>query len=288
MSGRANSIDLAKACFDDRPDLLDRVRLECADVTRMALPTADRVVAADIVEHLSPQELDRLYEHLAGCLKIDGCLLIHSAPSRWFYQYGYTARRRAAKALGVYLSPQPRSRYEQLMHINEQTPRTLRRQLERFFPHVLVWMVCSGRGVFDSIQRRYTIADCKQAQDLFALACLQPIDIQALMDMLQPAPLPDVQASRIDIQAQNPGTVTTGPCEELEVQVCLRNGSERSLTKGYVISSPVSSPGRLNLTTRLLRLRVRVPVLSVICSRTTSSSPNGRLWRLTFGVRRKV
>ena len=44
-----------------------------------------------------------------------------------------------ATKLGAFLPIEPRSRYEKLMHINEQNPRLLLHQLKKHFKHVLLW-----------------------------------------------------------------------------------------------------------------------------------------------------
>jgi cyclopropane fatty-acyl-phospholipid synthase-like methyltransferase len=95
------------------------------------------VVAGDLVEHMTPAELDRLYAKVAKHLEPTGLFIVHTFPNKWFYQYDYPRRRRLAARLGAYLPPQPRTRYEKLMHINEQSPRFLKQQLGACFEHVL-------------------------------------------------------------------------------------------------------------------------------------------------------
>ena len=47
--------------------------------------------------------------------------------------------------LGIYIPANPRSYFEDLMHINEQTPESLERTLRIYFPYVEVWTASNER-----------------------------------------------------------------------------------------------------------------------------------------------
>ena len=130
------SIALAKGCFkDENAELCERVEFICADATRLELGHKyDVVIAGDIIEHLVSTELSRLYGTVERHLKQDGIFLIHTYPNVWFYRRHWPRLRAAASELGAFLPAEPRSRYELLMHINEQSPALLQRSLKKFFP----------------------------------------------------------------------------------------------------------------------------------------------------------
>jgi SAM-dependent methyltransferase len=126
----ADAVELARRALADTPQLQSRVQFVVGDVNTVPIDGPfDLAVASDLVEHLTPAELDALYARVADLLAPAGVLVIHTFPNRWFYEREYPRRRAQAQALGAYLPPEPRSRYERLMHINEQSPDDLRQQL---------------------------------------------------------------------------------------------------------------------------------------------------------------
>ena len=178
-----DAIALAESARSAADDPALRVEFICDDLIRAPLEGSyDAVVAADVVEHLAPAELDKLYERIAAHLSTDGLFVIHTFPNSWYYRYEHARKLRIARSVGAYLPLNPRSRYEQLMHINEQSPRVLRRQLRQHFPHVLVWF--SEHGVadpFENLRRRFLIREMAQSGDLFAIAGKRPIQSCALL-----------------------------------------------------------------------------------------------------------
>lgn len=140
----------------------------------------DLAVAADIVEHLAPDELDKMYEIVSKKLKPTlGSLVVHTAPNKWNYQYQHPREQKAAIAAGFWLPRIRRSWYERLMHINEQNPRHLRKQLSRFFPYIHLWL-SDDQIMGGSLVRPYTIKDCRQAKSIFAIASHRPIDVESI------------------------------------------------------------------------------------------------------------
>ncbi|MFM2431857.1 MAG: hypothetical protein RLZZ511_3070 [Cyanobacteriota bacterium] len=191
----AAAIAIAQQCFADEPHLRSRVELHCADVNQIDLPNQhyDLVIATDLIEHLAPEELTQLYQRIRQWLKPDGLFLVHTFPNLWYYQYHYARKRRQAKALGAYLPQQPRSRDEQLMHINEQSPRVLKRQLSTVFDQVQLWF--SGEGynaIGGSLTQRFNHHQLAAAPSLYAVATAQPQPNalpNALQALLNPPPL---------------------------------------------------------------------------------------------------
>lgn len=165
------------------------------------------VVASEVIEYLPAEKVEALYRRIAEHLAPDGLLIVHSFPNVWFYRYGYPRRRRAAQKLGAYLPLEPRTRYQERMHINEQSPRTLRRQLRRHFQSVLVW------GSADNL---------RDASELFAVACRFPLDAAGLRARLEMHPLPSPVAIELGI-ASAPAEVLAG--EAFRIRVRLANRS---------------------------------------------------------------
>jgi cyclopropane fatty-acyl-phospholipid synthase-like methyltransferase len=131
----AASIEIAKGCLKNADSSIsNRVSFHLGSATELQYNrTFDLVVAADIIEHLSTGELDRLYQTITKALTQDGVLIIHTAPNAWFYKKGYNRRKKLVEKMGGYMPAEPRTRYELLLHINEQSPAKLKRQLAKFF-----------------------------------------------------------------------------------------------------------------------------------------------------------
>ena len=76
------------------------------------------------------------------------------------------------------------------MHINEQSPRVLRKQLRAHFEHVDLWFSDHSCGnPADNLQRRYSIAEMRAAGDLFAVASNSPVSRSALRRVLLMEPI---------------------------------------------------------------------------------------------------
>lgn len=203
----ADAIAIARDSIAAAPRALrERIELRCEDASTTQLRTpADVAIAGDLVEHMAPDELDRLYAQVASQLAPTGRFLVHTFPNKWFYDYHYVARRRAAAALGTYLPPDPRSRYERLMHINEQSPRVLRRQLARHFKHVLLWFSAPEDPV-GSLGRRCRPRELAGYRDIFAFASQQPIDPAEIVALFRPHIWTPQEIGQLDLQLVTPPT----------------------------------------------------------------------------------
>ncbi len=227
----ADAIRLAEQCFEGAPELRKRVELVCGDAITAPWPEQIQVATAgDLVEHLTPEELDRLYARLSASLAPEGVFIVHTFPNLWFYQYGYPKRRKAAMAGGKYLTPEPRSLYEQLMHINEQSPRVLRDQLKRRFGHVLVWFG-TPEDPMGSLTEIKPQSYFHAVRDLFAVASNSAIDIEAVKAALatcymMPIAVPRSGEVSIDI-LKAPATVQPG--HRFKVGVTVSNRTNHRL-----------------------------------------------------------
>lgn len=175
-----SAIRLAKAAAQDAAAVAARtlrINFHCGDVGHLDLSGSyDVVVASDLIEHLTPEELDRLYSRISSRLSPHGLFIVHTFPNAWYYKYGHAWRLRQARELDAYLPLEPRSRYEQRMLINEQSPGVLRRQLEAYFPHVLLWFAAHDlTRPFENLKRPFSKNEMRAAGDLFAVASPTPV-----------------------------------------------------------------------------------------------------------------
>jgi len=91
----------------------------------------DRVLMLDIVEHLHPWELSIALQQAHRVLKPTGKLIVHTAPNRWYYRFGYPLFRLFQYLRGIRLPQDPRDRFRchHHVHVNEQSLVSLWRNL---------------------------------------------------------------------------------------------------------------------------------------------------------------
>jgi len=227
-----DAIALAKSAAA-RSGIGAKIRYLCDDLVNAPLDGEyDAVVAADVIEHLSPAELDRLYERIAAHLSPQGLFVIHTYPNSWYYRYEHARKRRVARSVGAYLPLNPRSRYEQLMHINEQSPRVLRRQLRQYFPHVLLWFCDHGVArPFENLTRHFSIREMAQAGDLFACASARPLEAAVIAREFRMDPALSIHAGDLRIEVLRV-PVASAAGSTFHVDVRVENRSRASL-KSY-------------------------------------------------------
>jgi ubiquinone/menaquinone biosynthesis C-methylase UbiE len=102
----------------------------------------DHALMLDVVEHLYPWELHEALREAHRVLCTGGRLIVHTAPNLWYYRVGYPAFRMTERLRGRRLpvDPKQRFRYHSLVHVNEQSPRSLRQALVRAGFRVEVWV----------------------------------------------------------------------------------------------------------------------------------------------------
>jgi 2-polyprenyl-3-methyl-5-hydroxy-6-metoxy-1,4-benzoquinol methylase len=186
----------------------------------------DLAVASDIVEHLSPEEDDALYALVSEKLKpTNGTLVVHTAPNLWMYRYEHSRQQKAAIQAGFWLPKVRRTWYERLMHVNEQSPRVLKRQLSAHFPHVLLWFT-DEQGMGGSLLRHFNIADMRRAHSLFAVASHTPIDREKLVNSMRMMPLDEEQANAVSLRIQTcPNQVQASRLFAVEIELINKSSS---------------------------------------------------------------
>lgn len=112
-------------------DVTGRAHVLLADARRLPLPDAsvDMVTMLDVIEHLTPPELDASLREVHRVLRPGGMLVGHTFPTRTVYDVTYRALRLAHPRWRRSWPADPRVEYEHLMHVNEQTVRGLRRSV---------------------------------------------------------------------------------------------------------------------------------------------------------------
>ncbi|HET9051053.1 MAG TPA: methyltransferase domain-containing protein [Candidatus Dormibacteraeota bacterium] len=136
-AARAIGVDYAPAALRLAARTLDAhgVRDRClalrADARRLPLPggCADLVLMLDIVEHLTPAELDATLSEAVRILRPGGRVFVHTLPSRTLYEVTYRLQRSLPWNRGW--PADPRNDDERRMHVNEQTVGSLRASLRR-------------------------------------------------------------------------------------------------------------------------------------------------------------
>jgi SAM-dependent methyltransferase len=195
----ANAIELATEAVRAAGGSSLGVDFRCSDVNSVSLAGFyDVAVASDLIEHLTTGEVDKLYRKVAEHLKADGLFVIHTCPNLWYYKYEYARKLRRVRSIGAYLPKEPRTRYELLMHINEQSPRSLRRQLNSCFEHVLLWFSCPHEPV-ENLTRRFSRSEMRAAPDLFAVASHSPISGDRIVAAFRMEALPVFQPNDIEV-----------------------------------------------------------------------------------------
>jgi SAM-dependent methyltransferase len=116
-----------------------RVLLADARSLPVADDSADAATMLDVVEHLTPAELDDAFREAARILKPGRRLYIHTFPNRTVYNVTYRIQRLARPSRRRTWPADPRMDYERAMHVNEQTVPSLRRALAPHFRDVRVW-----------------------------------------------------------------------------------------------------------------------------------------------------
>lgn len=189
-----DAIKIARKTFDGKRDNLRYIQ---ADIFEMEeLDTYDKVVMADVVEHIEQNILEKIFEKIAGSLSLKGVFVVHTAPNKDYYDHHYPNMRRLASELGCYLPKNPRSYYEQLVHINEQSPETLRKALEKYFQYVWVWT-----GSIMEIDVDKTVEECCQDNQIFAFACNKKEILEKTIDEISLRP--DYAQCSVEINADD-------------------------------------------------------------------------------------
>jgi SAM-dependent methyltransferase len=225
-----DAIALAQSVFATAPEeIKQRVTFCCASVVTATFVANhyDLAIASDLIEHLAPDEVEQLYANVQQWLKPTGRFVLHTFPNLWHYRYDYARRRRTAAKLGAWLPLDPRTAYERLMHINEQSPAVMKRQLKRVFSSVSLWFGDVGQPG-GSLVRAYSRRELAAAPSLYAIASASSIDLKQLQTRLWMKPV-RFWWRKLKLDLLETPTIAA-PDATFEIQVQLTNHSRHTLS----------------------------------------------------------
>jgi len=140
------AMDFSTDCLELTSQTLDlaspaeRARVQLVRADAAALPVNDssvhRIFFLDVAEHLQPWQLRQALEEIRRVLRPDGYAVIHTLPNRWALDIGYQLVRRLFPSLPA----EPRSAYEQQVHVNELDLFRLSGALDGAGLHHRVWL----------------------------------------------------------------------------------------------------------------------------------------------------
>lgn len=223
------SLDLANELLERSPELEDHLSFEKGNAVSFAPKEfQDVVVAANLIEHLNPDEVELCYAKVASYLAPGGIFILHTFPNSWFYDYDYPRRRRAAAAAGAYLPAEPRTRFEKLMHVNEQNPRVMLAQLRRHFPYVTLWLG-SPQDPSGSLTERKSPRQLGAYPNVFALASNALLPKKLLTELVATRPIPtQALEGRILLSLESPPLVSF--CrKQFDLTIRIKNNSDHTL-----------------------------------------------------------
>lgn len=198
----------------------EHLRYVCGDIFKFEeMQKFDKIVMADVVEHIDQNILEKIFDKIARSMNGDGILVAHTAPNKDYYTHTWPIMRENAARLGFYLPPNPRSYYEQLMHINEQSPEKLKQALEKYFPYVHVWT-----GDLTEINSKKSKEETYNDNQIFAYACKTKETLCKVIEEIEQKP--DYNRCQVEITAKD----LTWDKNEMEIPVVIINKGTEHLT----------------------------------------------------------
>lgn len=211
------AIEIARKTYGEDNEYL---RYVCGDIFEYEeMQRFDKIVMADVVEHIDQEILEKIFEKISRSMSGDGVLVAHTAPNNDYYTHTWPLMRENAAKLGFYLPKNPRSYYEQMMHINEQSPERLKEALEKYFPYVHVWT-----GSITEINSEKSKEETYRDNQIFAYACKKEDALRKVIGEIDQKP--DYNRCRVEIKAED----CTWDENEMEIPVIVINKGPEYLT----------------------------------------------------------
>lgn len=183
----SEAINIANNTFSHNSSL--KLEYICDDVLNYPFSSKfDKIILSDVVEHIEEPALQILLMRCRELLSADGLLIIHTAPNRLYYDITYSEKRRQLLSLGSWIPKNPRTYYEDIMHINEKTPDSLSNTLYQVFPHFHVW-VTDGSDLAGSLVRSYSDDEIADSREIYAVASKSVINKEELINRISQHPL---------------------------------------------------------------------------------------------------
>ena len=139
------------------------------------------MILADVIEHIEQDALENMFQKISNDLLVeDGILVGHTSPNKLHYEIHYEQKRRCAQRLGIYLPKNPRSVYEDLMHINEQTEEGLNNALSKYFEYVYTWIPLAN-DFFGTLRNNESFYNTIEKNDIYCIASNTPISLDEIL-----------------------------------------------------------------------------------------------------------
>lgn len=118
----------------------DQGTLEFVQADACELPfdsnSFDRITMLDIIEHLVPEQLEKMFLEVKRLLKPDGFAIIHTLPNRWVYDYTFPLLHRISSKFPA----DPRGPIDRVIHVNEQDIPSLKNTFRRCGLNSSIWL----------------------------------------------------------------------------------------------------------------------------------------------------
>ena len=126
----ADAVAMARKTLEAH-GVTDRAEVHLADARAVPVDddVADLVCLVDVVEHLTAEELHQALTEAHRILRPGGRVVAHTMPNRLIYDVTYRLQRLLPGRRDW--PADPRIELERVMHVNEQTARSLRRSFAR-------------------------------------------------------------------------------------------------------------------------------------------------------------
>ena len=144
-----DALEIAQKAIDKQPvEKRNKLKVLHSNATALNFSdqTFDYIFMTDIVEHLYPSELHRCFKECKRVLKPKGKLVIHTAPNRWYNDFGYPLWEQPVNKILNRLFRQKlltrpiRTEIDRKVHINEQTIVSLKQYMKKTGFNSKIWL----------------------------------------------------------------------------------------------------------------------------------------------------
>ena len=160
-----DAVDIAIETMKHLPEnLRNNVKVSRTDILDIDISNKyDAIIMADVVEHLHQWQLEKLFDI---CNKIltrpNGRIVIHTAPNALWISFIYPFKRilgfiTTIRKKNNFFYKRDKYFYSREMHVNEQTPGSLRKLLKNF--NAKVWCDAGSSNVISLLTKRFCGSD---------------------------------------------------------------------------------------------------------------------------------
>lgn len=154
----ATAIKLSKKLPSPKSGSLDFERIKSLRIPKRD-GSVDLIFFVDVIEHLYPEQLDELFNEFSRVLKPGGKIIVHTAPNREYYDYGYPFFTRWMNIVlnqflwkpffrdELIVRKNPRTKYDYQVHVNECSKDELEDYFTKSGFDVKAWYDSSWRKI---------------------------------------------------------------------------------------------------------------------------------------------